>query len=404
MISNEKHKKRIYLDHAATTPVDRRVLKAMLPLFSEDFGNPGSLHKEGVRSKSAVLSARVGVANILGVAPNEIIFTSSGTESNNLAILGLATHPELKGYALGDLHFITSTIEHNSVLECFKELQKRGARVSFVSVKKDGVLDLKEFERALGPKTVLVSIMFVNNEIGTVQPINEIEKIIRKHEKMGTFTRKVPGSDKKRPVFHTDASQAPLYFSLKSARLGVDMITLDAQKVYGPKGVGLLYRKKDISLKPLFFGGEQEYGLRPSTENVPGVVGFSEALKIAEEEREKESVRLRNLRDECIKQILEIAPGAELNGSHDMRSPNNINISFPGTTGEWIVFQLDARGIAVGSRSACMSGDDAGSYVITALGKDMERATSSVRITLGRATRKEDINSLVSALADILKK
>ena len=246
--------------------------------------------------------------------------------------------------------------------------------------------------------------MFVNNEIGTVQPINEIAKIIRKHEKMGTFTQKVPGSDKKRPVFHTDASQAPLYFSLKSARLGVDMITLDAQKVYGPKGVGLLYRKKDISLKPLFFGGEQEYGLRPSTENVPGVVGFYEALKIAEEEREKESVRLRNLRDECIEQILEIAPGAELNGSHDVRSPNNINISFPGNESEWLVFQLDAKGIAIGARSACASGEDSGSYVIEALGKGKEYINSSIRITLGRGTKEEDINSLVSALKDILKK
>jgi len=396
--------KRIYLDNAATTPVDPRVYAAMVPYFSEIYGNTGSMHKEGVAAKMAVLTARAAIGKVINARTDELIFTGSGTEANNLAILGFARHPEFRGYALGGLHFITSVIEHHSVLECFKDLEARGARVSFIPVTREGIIDLAAFERALSSDTVFVSIMFANNEIGTIQPIGEIADLIRYRSKQGKFSLCIPGRKEAGPVFHVDASQAPLFMWLDAQKLGADMLTLDAQKVYGPKGIGLLWKKRDVKIAPLIMGGGQEFGMRAGTENVPSIVGFAKAIEIAHDEREELSERLTELRDDCIARILRVAPGAELNGSETSRLPNNINISFPGMLSEWLVLQLDARGIAVGSRSACMSQEEPGSYVVSALGKGKEYATSSIRITLGRWTTKEDIDTLVSALEEIAAK
>ncbi len=400
MKKKDTQQSRIYLDNAATTPVDPRVLEAMLPYFSEDFGNPGSIHKEGVAAKMAVYRARKGIADFLSALPDEVLFTSSGTEANNLAIFGFAGLPVFRGYALCDLHFITSAIEHPSVLDCFRELARRGARVSFVPVTREGIIDMTAFEKALTPKTVFISVMLANNEIGVIQPISEIAKLLARKRKAGFF--QILDSRYQIPFFHTDASQAPLYVPLNVRNLGVEMLTLDAQKVYGPKGIGLLYRARNVNLSPILYGGSQERGLRPGTENVPGIVGFAEALAIAGETRENESARLSALRDDCIKRILEVAPTAEINGSREKRLPNSINISFPGYDSEWLVLALDAKGIAVSARSACMSEKEPGSPVVLTLGKGEEYATSSIRITLGRWTTKEDIDALIAALKRIL--
>ncbi|MBI2049138.1 MAG: aminotransferase class V-fold PLP-dependent enzyme, partial [Parcubacteria group bacterium] len=295
-------------------------------------------------------------------------FTSSGTESNNLAIMGFAAQIEKTGRPLSRCHFMTSAIEHPSVRDCFKELERRGARVSYIPVDKDGILDLRAFGEELGPKTVFISVMLANNEIGTIQPIGEIARLVRAAAKNGLFAFRAPGGKESKPLLHTDASQAPLYLPTDAKKLGVDLLTLDAQKIYGPKGVGVLYRK---------------------------------TLAIARDEWESQSVRLTKLRDECIRRILEVAPQAVLNGSSGKRLPNNINISFLGKDAEWILFQLDARGIAVGTRSACMSAKEPGSYVVAALGQGKEYATGSIRITLGRWTTQEDIDALIAALKEI---
>ncbi len=399
MPTNGMKQKRIYLDHAATTPVDPRVLRAMLPYFSEDFGNPGSIHKEGVAAKKAVEASRARIAAIMRALPDEIIFTSGGTEANNMAIRGFAMNLLRVGCAPKERHYITSAIEHPSVLDCFKALEEEGAAVSYAPVTKEGIIDLRAFERLLRPETVLVSIMYANNEIGTVQPVHEISKLLARKRKMHFFS--ILDTRYSIPFLHTDASQAPLYLSLDVKKLGVDMLTLDAQKIYGPKGVGLLYARKGTPLEPLFCGGKQERGLRPGTENVPGIIGLAEALVIAAAERARESARLAKLRDYGIAKIIAACPEAALNGSATERIPNSINISFPGKESEWLVLSLDAKGIAVGARSACTSDDAAGSHVITALGKGKEFSTSSIRITLGRWTTRKDIDALADALQKI---
>ncbi len=402
MAKEETTEKRVYLDNAATTAVDPRVLKAMLPYFSEDFGNPGSVHKEGGVAKLAVHRARTAIAEFLSVRSDEVVFTSSGTEANNLAILGFAEG--LLDRLIPRPHFITSVIEHPSVSNCFKALEKKGARVSYIPVTKDGIIDLKAFSTALRPETALVSIMLANNEIGTIQPIHEIGKILRDFRQATSDKRQATRLIAAWPFLHTDASQAPLHIPLNVRSLDVDMLTLDAQKVYGPKGVGLLYCARNVELSPILYGGSQERGMHPGTENVPGIVGFAEALAIAGETQESESARLSALRDNCIKKILLIVPAAELNGSREKRLPNIINFSFPGTDSEWLVLQLDARGIAVGARSACSSAKTPGSEVIAALGKGEKYTTSSIRITLGRWTTKEDIHWLVEAFKEIFRK
>lgn len=380
-----EEQKQIYLDHAATTPVDPRVLRVMLPFFSEHFGNPGSLHKQGVEAKQAVRSARRATARFLGAHEDEVVFTSGGTEGNTLAIRGVIERKHEEGISYKNMHCVTSTIEHVSVLAHMKELERRGVSVSYIPVLSNGIVDVKEMGKAPRAEMVLVSIMYANNEIGTIQPIREIAKIIKKHP---------------RAIFHCDASQAPLYLDCNANRLGVDLMTLDAHKIYGPKGIGALYVRRGLEFSPLFLGGGHEGGRRSGTENVPGIFGLSKALEIAADEREKESARLAVLRDLLIEEIATRIPSARLNGAAKERLPNNVNFSFPGIESEWFVAQLDARGISASGRSACLTEKEKGSYVVRALGSSA-LPLNSVRFTLGRLTTENEIRRVATEVIDI---
>lgn len=379
-------KQRIYLDHAAATPVDKRVLEVMRKVGAETYGNPSSIHKEGIAAKKIFEEARKSIADLFRARANEIIFTSGGTESNNLAIFG-ATDDIQKA------HIIVSNIEHKSVLECARELKRRGADVTFLPVSSDGIVSPKTVKNALRDDTALVSVMYANNEIGTIQPIAEIAKIIRRHNHAGGKT-----------LFHTDACQATNYLDMNVLKLGVDMMTVNASKIYGPKGVGVLFARRGIKLFPQIFGGGQESGLRAGTENIAAIAGFAEAVKITEKMKEKESARVSKLRDVFIHEILTKIPDTVLNGSASERLPNNANISFLGADAEEIVIALDARGIAASGGSACANIGREGkvSEVILAISNDRIRARGSVRFTIGRGTKKEDIWRTVSELSRIV--
>ena len=385
--------KRIYLDYASTTPVDPAVEKEMRRFWRVDFGNPGSIHAEGLQAKKAVDEARTKIARLLHGHADEIVFTGSGTEANNLAIFGVAHIAFEKTKNWSKLHFMTSVIEHSSVLECFKELERRGAWVDYISVNEEGVVNTKELISKICSETVLVSIQYANSEIGTVQGIRGIFNQI-KNAASSVFPKSA------RPIFHTDASQATQYLNISQDYLGSDLVTFDAQKIYGPKGIGALYVRRRVELKPLIFGGGQERGLRAGTENVPLIVGFAKAFELADARREKESARLTALRDYAIEKILKEIPKAVLNGALEARLPNNINISIPGLDAEFAVLKLDTVGIACATKSACVSSEEA-SYVIVALRKGSEYSHSSLRFSLGRVTKKSDIDFLCKALKSI---
>ena len=419
----EKNKKRIYLDHAAGAPLDKRVKKAMEPYFMDVFGNPNAIYKEGLEAREALDSARGTVAEVLGAKADEIIFTSGGTESDNLAILGVAnevnqfcggggsfaslrtdktgnsTEVKLSSSSSPSPHIITTKFEHPAVLNACKVLEKSGFAATYLDVGKDGVVNPKDVAKALRANTVLVTIMYANNEIGTVQPIREIAKVIRKFRKAGNG-KAISGY----PFFHTDACQAPGYLDFNVERLGVDMLTLNGSKIYGPKGSGVLYMKRGIKIIPMMHGGEQEKGLRPGTENVAGIVGFAAALALCEREKERETKRLTALRDYLIKNVLNKISKTSLNGSATERLPNNANITFLDAEGEAIILYLDNEGIACSTGSACNSANLEPSHVITALGKPHEHAHGAVRFTLGRNTTKKDIDFVLKVLPGIVGK
>ena len=390
--------KRIYMDYAGATPLDPRVYKAMLPYFGKKFGNPSSIHAEGVLAKKALETARRSVAGILQARADEIFFTSSGTELNNMAILGIVAetatadsrglHADLRRNS--EMHFITTAIEHSSVLECFRELESRGAKVDYAQVRENGIVEPNTIAKLLRPETVLVSVGYANNEIGVIQPIRKISKVIRAHN-LKTF-------------FHSDGSQAPLYLDCNTDRLGVDLMTLDGHKMYGPKGVGILFVRRGTPLTPIIFGGGQERGLRSATENVALIVGISRALEIASSLRKKESTRLAILRDYFHSDVLKNIRTSNLivNGDMKERLPNNLNISIPGTDTEFLLLKLDAEGIAVSTKSSCL-GTEGGSYVVRALGGGEARALSTLRFSFGRQTTKKDIDTVIKKLAVILK-
>ena len=380
--------KRIYMDHAAAAPMDKRVKKAMEPYWTENFGNPNAIYKEGLIARSAVETARKDIAKILGARVKEIIFTNGGTESDNLAIFGIA-----KNFKSG--HIITTKFEHHAVLNSCKRLEKEGFEVTYLDVGKEGVINPKDVAKVLKPETILVSIMYANNEIGTVQPIREIAKAIRDFKKKNGAVF---------PLFHTDACQAPSYLDINVERLGVDLMTINGSKIYGPKGIGLLYAKNGIKLEPLLDGGEQERKLRPGTENVPAIVGLAEALKIADKDREKESARLVKLRDYFINRLLGEIPKTVLNGHPAQRLPNNINVSILDAEGESIVLYLDEAGVSCSTGSACTSESLEPSHVILAIGKPHAYAHGAMRFSLGRSTTKKDIDYVMKVLPDIIKK
>jgi len=385
------------MDYAATAYMDERVKKAMEPYWIEEFGNPSALYKEGRDARMAVENARADVAKMIGARDEEIIFTNGGTESDNLAIFGVAggTGFSCSYSSQNPPHIITTKIEHHAILSPCKMLEKNGFAVTYLEVGEEGIVKPEDVEKALRPETVLVSIMYANNEVGTIQPIAEIGKIIKNYKLQ---------NKKCKAVFHTDACQAAGYLGLNVEKLGVDLMTINGSKMYGPKGTGFLYVKRGVRLEPVIYGGGQERKLRPGTENVPAIVGLAEALKVAQDEREKETARVTELRDYFIKRILDEIPKTVLNGHPEKRLPNNINISILEVEGESVVLYLDEYGIACSTGSACTSENFEPSHVILALGKPREYAHGSIRFTLGRRNTKEDIDYAVDTLKNVVEK
>ncbi len=375
--------KTIYLDHAATTATDPKVLEAMLPYFHEHYGNPSSIYSMSRVSKNAIENTRAILANAIGATPREIVFTSGGSESDNFAIKGVALAKQQKGN-----HIITSSIEHHAVLYTCRFLEKNGFTVTYLPVDHDGIVKLDELEKAITPQTILITIMHANNEIGTIQPIRQIGEIARKHG----------------ITFHTDAVQTFGHIPVNVDNLNVDMLSISGHKFYGPKGVGALYIRKGTKITPLIHGGDQEQRRRASTENVPGIIGMGKAVEIVLETMENESIRQIKLRDEFTKKILDIIPDAILNGHPSIRLPNNVNISFEGIEGESILLNLDMEGIAASTGSACSSSSLEPSHVLLSIGLTHEFAHGSVRFTMGKQTTRDDLDHVVDVLPGIVKK
>jgi len=375
--------RRIYLDHAATTPTHAEVVEAMLPYLSNVFGNPSSIHSFGQEAKAVVEESRDKIAALVGARSEEIVFTSGGTEADNFAIKGIAYANEGKGD-----HIITTTIEHHAVMETCKFLQKRGFEVTYLPVDSYGLVDPQDVKKAITDKTILISVMNANNEVGTIEPIAEIGKIAREE---GIY-------------FHSDAVQAVGHIPVKVDELGVDLLAMSAHKLHGPKGVGALYIRKGTKLIPFMHGGEQERRRRAGTENVPAIVGFGKAAEIAQGEIETETKRLIYLRDKLIKGLGEQIGHIRLNGHPTKRLPNNVNVSIEFVEGESMLLNLDLEGIAASTGSACSSSSLEPSYVLLAMELSHELAHGSLRFSLGRETTEEDIARVLEVLPRISTK
>jgi len=366
-------KKRIYLDFAATTPVLPEVVKTMEKVLLDDYGNPSSLHEEGRLAKAHVQKGRETIAKAIGAETDEIFFTSGGTEANFLGLTGLARALKRRGN-----HLITSVIEHSSILGCFQGLESEGFEVTYLPVTAKGILDPEQFKNSIRKETILASFMMANNEIGTIQPLEDLVKTAQSNQ----------------IIFHTDAIQAFPHLPLNVKTLGVDAATLSAHKIYGPKGIGALYLKRGTPYKPVFKGGEQERKIRPGTENVAGIVGFAKATEILQNERNKESKRLERLRDRLIHDLCGTIEDCSLNGDPLTRLPNNVNLTFKGVDGESILIHLDLEGIACSMGSACSAGALEPSHVLIALGRTPQEAKSSIRFTLGKYTSEEELEAV----------
>jgi len=373
--------KLIYLDHAATTPLHPEVLDAMMPYLTTQFGNPSTLYAFGRDARQAVEDARAKVAALIGAEPDEIYFTSGATEADNWAIVGAALARESKGR-----HIITSAIEHHAVLETCEFLQKRGYELTILPVDSDGIVNPEDVLRAITDRTILISAMHANNEIGVIEPIAEIGAIARE----------------KGVLFHTDATQSVGKIPVDVNELKVDMLSLSGHKIYGPKGVGALYIRKGVRILPYMHGGGQESKKRAGTHNVPGIVGLGKAMEIAQATILEEAERLTALRDRLIDGIPAAIPDSRLNGHRIRRLPNNVNVSIEGVEGESMILKLDAVGICVSSGSACTSGDLSASHVLLALGLPHEVAHGSLRLTLGRDNTDADVDKALGALPGIV--
>jgi len=385
-------KKNIYLDYAATTPIEPKVLKKMLVFLKNNFGNPSSIHSFGQEAKTAIEEAREKIASSLNCSSSEVFFTGSATEANNIAILGIVRAAKRQG--IKNPHIIVSQIEHHAVLEPCRQLEKEGAETTYLPVDKKGLINLSDIKKAIKKNTVLVSIMYANNEIGSIQPIGQISRLIGQAEH--SIGHKI--------YFHTDAVQAFNYLNCDVKKLGVDLLTLSGHKIYGPKGIGALYVRQNTPLEPVIFGGGQEQGLRPGTENTASIIGFAEAVQIAAQEREKEAKKIKPLRDKLIKGLLQKIPGAKLNGPQESRLPNNVNISIPGIEGESMLISLDQEGIAASTGSACSSRSLRPSHVLLAIGLTPKQAHGSLRFSLGKYTTRQDIEKVLAVLPKIVKR
>jgi cysteine desulfurase len=382
--------KYIYLDNAATTPMDPRVIEEVTKHLKETYGNSSSLHSIGQKAGQILLKSRETIASLINANRDDIFFTSSGTEADNIAIFGVAMKNKERGN-----HIITTSIEHHAVENPYKELEKKGFEVSFLPVDKYGLISIKDLEEAITKNTLLISIMFANNEIGTIEPITEIGTLAKKHD----------------VIFHTDAVQAFGKVPIHVDEMNIDLLSASAHKLYGPKGVGLLYiRNKGVRegwgkfIEPIMYGGGHERDMRPSTVNVPGIAGFAKAVEIAKAEIEQEAKRQINLRDKIIKWVTENIEDSYLNGHPTQRLPNNVNLGFKYVEGESIVLDLDTEGIATSTGSACSSKSLDPSHVLLAIGLKHEDAHGSLRISLGRFTTDEDVDYFLDKLPNVIER
>ena len=374
--------KSIYLDYAATTPADPAVVKAMLPYFTEHFGNPSSLHSFGQEAKRAVETARASVASLIGAQAGEIVFTSGGTESDNFALKGAVAARKEKGN-----HIITTVIEHHAVLETCHDLEQQGCRVTYLPVDRYGAVDPDAVKNAVTNKTILISIMHANNEVGTIQPLAEIGKIARAND----------------IYFHTDAVQTFGHIPIDVNELNVDLLSASGHKLYGPKGVGIIYIRKGTRVEPFLRGGGQEKGRRSSTHNVPGIVGMGKASELSGKLLQEEAIVIGALRDKLIRGVLDNIDETKLNGHATQRLPNNVNITINYIEGEAMVMNLDIEGIACSSGSSCSSASSAASHVLAALGPLPSLPHGSLRFSLGKATTAEDIDTVLMILPRIVR-
>ncbi len=422
-----KSNTRIYADYASLTPIDLEVVKEMEKYSTMDYANPSSLYKEGVNARMVLDSTRKKFTEIIHALSDEIIFTSGGTEANNLAILGAVESLNQKGVEYSAMHVVASIIEHSSVRECLNYLNEKGVATDVVKVNSHGVVDLVDLKKKIKSNTVIVSIMMVNNEIGTVQPIKEIAKIVR-HAR-AQFNSPAGESafnfqnEFAYPLFHTDAAQAPLYFELDMRNLGVDLLTLDSSKIYGPRGVGVLYKKRNVPISPIKYGGSQEFGIRPGTEPIPSIAGFCKAFEMANSERKNEAVRIKKLRDLFISKLKAInfaktkinnskvvdfkgvpipiiseSSTVKINGEGAEVSPHIVNVSIPKIDSEFFLLQLDAKGISCSTKSSCLRDEDE-SYVLKAIGANSH---NSIRFSFGRWSTVKDVVRIIEVIKSLL--
>jgi cysteine desulfurase len=381
---------RLYLDYNATTPVDPAVLDAMLPYFTAIFANPSSIHTPGQRARNAVETAREQVAALIGANPKEVVFTSGGTESDNHAIFGML-NPALSKSLVGARHavpaapapaphIITTAIEHEAVLNACQQAEKRGAHVTYLPVDKNGQISPQHLKSSIRPETILIAVMHANNELGTIQPLEEIGKIAKEAD----------------IYFHTDAVQSIGKIPVDVTALAVDLLSLSGHKIYAPKGIGALYIKGGTHLQQLLYGGHHQRGARPGTENVAGIVGLGAAAAIAKKTQAEEARRIGRLRDHLEQEIVRVVPDAKINGATSARLPNTSNITFPGLEGEALLISLDLKGLAISTGAACSSGAVEPSHVLTAIGLSPEDARASLRFSLGRQTTREEIEQALT--------
>lgn len=382
--------KRYYFDYAATTPTRQEVIKEMADFWHKYFGNPSALYYEGRMAKYFVEKARQKIAQILKIKPGEIIFTNGGSESINLAILGAVNYYR-ENFSQPEI--IVSQIEHPAVLETAKYLEKNGVKIIYLKVTSKGIVDFEKLKKHINKNTLLISIMYANNEIGTIQPIKKIAQYLKNFRlKNKTIF----------PLFHTDACQVAGYLDIRPKTLGVDLMSLNGSKIYGPKATGILYKRKEIELMPIIFGGGQEFGYRSGTENVAGIIGFAKALELAQKEKRKETAKLKKLQSYLIKNLKQRIPKIIINGDLKNRLPNNINISILDVEGESLLLKLDELGIAISTGSACHSHSLQPSHILQAIGLPHEFIHGSIRITLGKYTTKKEVDYLVQSLEKVV--